>query len=395
MSVVEQSSPAVSSRAAAQPTVLIVDDTPSNLSLLSDILRADYRVRVATDGPKALAIARTAATQPDLILLDVMMPGMDGYEVCRQLKADPSTAAIPVIFVSAMSEVEDETRGLDVGGVDYVMKPINASIVRARIRTHLAVSGHSREMTRLVAELEQRSAALLELNHTLEARVASEVAEVEKLARLKRFFSPSVVELMLSNDVDDPLKSHRREIAAAFIDLRGFTAFAESSDPEEVMGLLAEYHDAMGRIVMEHGGTLERFAGDGIMIFFNDPVRVDNPSALAVGMAIAMQERFASLIDDWHKRGYDLAMGIGVAQGYATIGAIGFEGRRDYGVIGPVTNLAARLCAEAKGGQILISPRVHASVSSLVRCELVGELALKGFHRPVIVHAVTGLAEAA
>ncbi len=250
-------------------------------------------------------------------------------------------------------------------------------------------------MTRLVAELELRSAALVALNHTLEARVASEVAEVEKLARLKRFFSPSVVELMLSNDVEDPLKSHRREIAAVFIDLRGFTAFAESSDPEEVMGLLAEYHDAMGRIVMDHGGTLERFAGDGIMIFFNDPVRVDNPSAIAVGMAISMQDRFAALIDDWHKRGYDLAMGIGVAQGYATIGAIGFEGRRDYGVIGPVTNLAARLCAEAKGGQILISPRVHASVASLVRCELVGELVLKGFHRPVVVHSVTGTAGAA
>ncbi|MEO8937812.1 MAG: response regulator [Burkholderiaceae bacterium] len=376
----------------SKPTILIVDDTPSNLTILSDILKDDFRVRIATDGPKALTIAR-AETRPDLILLDVMMPGMDGYEVCRQLKADAATREIPVIFVTAMSEVEDETRGLDLGGVDYVTKPINAAIVRARVRTHLAGAAHSRQMETMIVELERRSAVLAELNRTLEMRVAAEVSQVEKLARLKRFFSPPVVELILSGDAEDPLKSHRREIAAVFVDLRGFTAFAESSDPEEVMGVLGEYHDAMGRLVMNHGGTLEHFAGDGMMIFFNDPIAVENPSAVAVGMAIAMQECFATMVRAWQRRGYELAMGIGVAQGYATIGGIGFEGRRDYGAVGPVTNLAARLCAEAKAGQILISQRVHACVAEFARSEAVGDLSLKGFHRPVFAYAVTGTAE--
>ena len=294
-----------------------------------------------------------------------------------------------------MSEEADETHGLELGGVDYVTKPISPAIVKARLKSHLALSIQARELERMIGQLETQAIELQRLNRTLEQRVADEVVKVERLGKLKRFFSPSVVDLMLAGGVDDPLKSHRREIAAVFLDLRGFTAFTESSDPEEVMGVIGEYHESMGRLVMEFDGTLEHFAGDGMMIFFNDPVQVDNPAAIAVRMAIRMQECFGALAQGWARRGYKLAMGIGVAQGYATIGAIGFEGRRDYGVIGNVTNLASRLCAEAGPGQILISQRVFAAVSDFTRSESVGELVLKGFHRPVTAFSVTGHLEPA
>lgn len=375
-----------------KPTILLVDDTPANLSLLSEVLKSDYRTKVAVNGEKALQLA-FSGNPPDLILLDIMMPGMDGYEVCELLKANPTTHSIPVIFVTAMTEVDDETRGLELGAVDYITKPISAPIVKARVKTHLALYEQSSEMERMITKLEAQAVELSELNRTLEQRVAVGISEIERLGRLKRFFSPAVVDLLLSGLAEDPLKSHRREIVVVFLDLRGFTAFTETSDPEDVMGVIGEYHEAMGQLIMEHGGTLERFAGDSIMIFFNDPLPVDNPAGKAVEMAITMQERFASLAQGWQKRGYELAMGIGVAQGYATIGAIGFEGRRDYGAIGTVTNLAARLCGEAAGGQILISQRVQGLVADFARTEPVGELSLKGFHHPVMAYAVRGCAE--
>ena len=373
--------------AGEKPCILIVDDTPSNLALLSDVLKDDYRVLIAVDGEKALAIARSAAP-PDLILLDVMMPKLDGYGVCSRLKADPGTAAIPVIFVTSLGEVEDEMRGLALGGVDYVTKPISAAIVQARVATHLALSQHARQMQRLIATLETQARELAALNRDLESRVAQQVAEVERLGRLKRFFSPPVVELMLSGEADDPLKSHRREVVAVFLDLRGYTAFTETADPEDVMRALGEFHEAMGRLVMKYAGTLEHFAGDGMMIFFNDPVEIDDPAVVAVAMAVDMQRCFASLAKGWQRRGYDLAMGIGIAQGFATIGAIGFEGRRDYGVIGTVTNLAARLCADAKPGQILVSQRVQGAIAETRRADAIGALTLRGFQRPVPAFAV-------
>ena len=380
--------------ADSKPIILIVDDTPANLDLLVEILKVDYRTRVATHGDRALELA-CAVNPPDLILLDIVMPGISGYEVCERLKANPATSAIPVIFVTAMNDVEDETKGLALGGVDYVTKPISPPIVKARIRTHLALAAQSRALQRMVGQLETQASKLSEFNQTLEARVADGVGQVERLGRLKRFFSPSVVDMLLSNSAEDPLKSHRREVAAVFVDLRGFTAFTETSDPEDVMRVLREYHEGMGSMVMRFGGTLEHFAGDGMMIYFNDPVEIDNPAAVAVQMAIAMQERFATLIVGWHKRGYPLSMGIGVAQGYATIGAIGFEGRRDYGVIGNVTNLAARLCGEATDGQILISHRVYGFVCDFARTESLGELTLKGFHRPTHTHVVHGYLDGA
>jgi adenylate cyclase len=215
--------------------------------------------------------------------------------------------------------------------------------------------------------------------------------QLERLERLKRFFSPQLAELIISGGAEDPLKTHRREIAVVFLDLRGFTAFAETSEPEEVMGVLREYHAAMGKLILAHEGTLERFTGDGMMIFFNDPAPVPNPAERAIAMALAMRAKVAELTAKWRKLGHELDFGVGIAQGYATIGAIGFEGRWDYGAIGTVTNLAARLCAEARPSQILISQRLLGTVEELIDVEAVGELTLKGFHRPVTAYNILGM----
>lgn len=349
-------------------TVLIVDDTQENILLLSEVLEADYLTKAAMNGERALKIA-FSVDPPDLILLDVMMPGMSGYEVCQRLKENPDTRRIPVIFVTAMNEVDDEMKGLELGAVDYITKPLSPPIVKARVKAHLALYAQARELEAW--------------NKTLEQRVAEGVAQLDRLGRMKRFFSPAVADLILSGNTDDPLKTHRREIVVVFLDLRGFTAFSDSADPEEVMGVLSEYHAAMGELIVKYAGTLERFAGDGIMIFFNDPVPIPNPAAQAVSMAIEMQKRFQELATAWTRRGYDLSMGIGIAQGYATIGAIGFEGRRDYGAIGNVTNLAARLCSEAQGGQILVSQRIEGTLGEVAKIEPIGDLTLKGFHKPV------------
>jgi len=214
---------------------------------------------------------------------------------------------------------------------------------------------------------------------------------VEQLSRLKRFFSPQLAELIVAGGTDDPLRTHRREVTVVFLDLRGFTAFAETADPEEVMGVLRQYHAEMGKLILEHEGTLERFTGDGMMIFFNDPMPIPDPAERAIRMAVAMRERVKPLGAGWRKRGYDLDFGVGIAKGYATIGAIGFEGRWDYGAIGTVTNLAARLCGEARGGQILVSLRVAAEVEDLIEGEEVGPLPLKGFAKPVPACNVLGL----
>jgi class 3 adenylate cyclase len=206
---------------------------------------------------------------------------------------------------------------------------------------------------------------------------------VERLGRLKRFFSPQLAELIIRGGADDPLKTHRREVAVVFLDLRGFTAFAETVEPEEVMGVLRDYHAEMGKLILAHEGTLERFTGDGMMIFFNDPLPVPDASLRAARMAVAMQERVSALAGRWRRLGYDLGLGIGVAKGFATIGGIGFEGRWDYGAIGTVTNLAARLCGEAKGGEILASARLAEELADVVELEELAPLRLKGFARPV------------
>ena len=360
---------------AAAATILVVDDVPKNVKLLADLLGVKgYRTLTAASGAEALAQIETG--HPDLVLLDVMMPGMSGYEVCQAVRADPRHAMLPIVLVTALDPAAERAKGLEAGADDFLSKPVNHAELLARVRSLLRIKT-------LYDQVDRQRHELAQWNRTLEARVADGVRELENVGRLKRFFSPQLAELIVAGGADDPLRSHRREITVVFLDLRGFTAFTETADPEEVMGVLGEYHAAMGRLVLEHEGTLERFSGDGIMVFFNDPVPIPDPAPRAARMALAMQRAVGELCRGWKKRGYDLLMGVGIAQGFATIGGIGFPGRIDYGAIGTVTNLAARLCGEAAGGEILVSQRVCALLEGGFRTEPVGELALKGFQRPV------------
>jgi adenylate cyclase len=363
--------------------ILIVDDTPTNVAIISGVLEDSFAIKVATNGETALGIA-SAPDKPDLILLDVAMPGMDGYEVCRLLKANPNTCEIPVIFLTAMTDTADEQKGFAVGALDYIHKPFSAPIVLARVRTHLALQN-------ALHTVQAQTVALGEWNAKLVERVNEQVFQLERLSELKRFFSPQLMEAILSGGVDNPLKSHRREITVVFLDLRNFTSFAEGSEPEEVMEVLHEFQAEMGKLILKYEGTLERFTGDGMMIFFNDPVVVANPVERAIRMAVAMREKVNELSTRWRKHGYDLALGIGIAQGYATLGAIGYEGRLDYGAVGAVINLAARLCGEAHGGQILTNRKTLGELEHLVETEPVGELHLKGFARPISTFNITAL----
>jgi len=360
----------------ARAKILVVDDTPHNVKLLADLLGAKgYDVMTATSGSEALA--QIEKTPPDLVLLDVVMPGVSGYEVCRRLRENPVTAYLPVVMVTALDPGEERIKGLEAGADDFLTKPINHSELLVRVRSLLRIKSLHDQ--------------LADWNRTLEQRVQQQVDQLERLSRLKRFFSPQLAELILAGDAEDPLKSHRREVTVVFVDLRGFTAFAETAEPEEVMAILREYHAELGGLILAHEGTLERFAGDGMMIFFNDPVPVPNASERAVRMALAMRDRGKELTAKWRRLGYELDLGIGIAQGFATIGAIGFEGRWDYGAIGTVTNLASRLCGEAKAGQILVSKRVFAAVDGLAQAEPIGELSVRGFLKAVPTFNVTAL----
>jgi class 3 adenylate cyclase/putative methionine-R-sulfoxide reductase with GAF domain len=244
------------------------------------------------------------------------------------------------------------------------------------------------ENARLLGELQHRTAEVAELNRGLEARVAEQVEELGRVGRLKRFLAPQLAELIVSQDNEQILESHRREIVVVFCDLRGYTAFSETAEPEEVLDFLRDYHGALGPLVARFEGTLDQFSGDGIMVFFNDPVPIPNPAERAVNMAVAMREAAGTLIADWRERGRDLGFGSGVAQGYATLGQIGFSERSGYTAIGTVCNVAARLCAEAKDGQILLSQRVNAALRGSVVTEQVGALALKGLTQPVVAYNV-------
>lgn len=240
-------------------------------------------------------------------------------------------------------------------------------------------------------QLQAQSQELAKLNQELEQRVADQVGEIERMGRLRRFLPPQVADLIVASGTEKQLESHRREITAMFCDLRGFTGFSESSDPEDVMALLREYHAAVGAIIVSYGGTLERYAGDGVMVVFNDPVPIENPALQAVLMALEMRQAIGGLTENWRRWGHDIGFGIGIAHGYATLGTIGFEGRFDYAAIGTVANVASRLCDEAKSGQILITPRVLSAIGNAVTVELIGEFALKGIRRPLAAHNVLAL----
>jgi len=328
--------------------ILVVDDTPQNVKLLHDLLVArGYSVATAATGEEALA--KLENEPPDLVLLDVMMPGLSGYDVCRRIREDPRTALLPVVLVTALDPHTERVKGIEAGADDFLSKPINQPELFARVRSLLRIK-------RL---------------------------QDERLGRLKGFFSPALAEAIAAGDGERLLATHRREVTVVFLDLRGFTAFAERAAPEQVMEMLHAYHAAMGRLVLAHGGTLERFAGDAIMVFFNDPVPLERPTREAVAMALEMRRAFEPIRRTWQARGHALALGAGIARGSATLGAIGFEGRWDYAAIGTVTNLAARLCAEAAGGEILADGNAAAEVDGAAVLEPAGPLTLKGFSQPV------------
>lgn len=368
--------------AASCGRILVVDDVPANVRMLAGLLKArGFEVSTAASGQEGLD--KTITEMPDLVLLDVMMPDLSGYEVCRAIRARPETQMLPVVMVTALDDTEERVKGIEAGADDFLSKPITAPELLARVRSLLRIKS-------LHDQVQAQAAELARWNRTLEERVAEAATRLQRMDRLKRFFSPHVAEQIVTGEAEDPLTSRRCELTVIFLDMRGYTAFIETADPEEVMSVLHEYHAEMGRLIIAYNGTLERFAGDGIMIFFNDLVILPNAAQTAILMAIEMQRAFSALTVGWKSRGYDLHMGIGIAKGYATVGRIGFPGRWDYGAIGAVSALAARLCSEARSGQILVSQRVLADVQERVQFDPVGELALKGFHKPVPAFNVVG-----
>ncbi len=369
-------------QASAKSTVLVVDDQPQNIRLLEAILTPrGYDVRAAASGEEALTAV--TASDVDLVLLDIVMPGMDGYEVCRSIREQSRTAYLPVVMVTASGD-EQKIKALEAGADDFLTKPIDQSELLARVKSLARVKRYQDTIKRQADEL-------VDWNRDLESRVDSQVSQLERMSKLRRFLSPQLAELIVDSGDETFLESHRREIVVVFCDLRGFTPFAESSEPEEVMGVLQEYHEALGDLIFRFEGTLERFTGDGLMVFFNDPIRCDDGPLRAVRMAVAMRTRVRDLAEAWARQGHDLALGIGVAQGYATLGTIGFEGRRDYAAIGSVTNLAARLCGEAEPWQILVSERVVSGAGTSIVAEDVGERRIKGFSRSVHAYNIKGL----
>jgi adenylate cyclase len=365
-----------------RPRVLVVDDQPPNIRLLEAILTPrGYDVRTASSGEEALEVI--AGTDIDLVLLDIVMPGMDGYEVCRTIREDTDTAYLPVVMVTASGD-EQKVQALEAGADDFLSKPINQNELLARVASLARIKRYQDTIKRQAGELAA-------WNRELESRVETQVEQLQRMGRLRRFLSPQLAELIVDSGDESFLESHRREVVVAFCDLRGFTMFAESSEPEEVMGVLNEYHQALGDLIFRFEGTLERFAGDGLMVFFNDPVRCDDGPLRAIRMSLAMRTRVRGLAEAWARQGHDLAMGIGIAQGYATLGKIGFDGRHDYAAIGSVTNLAARLCADAEPWQILVTERVYAAAGSLVVGEDAGSRELRGFSRSVHAFNIKGV----
>jgi class 3 adenylate cyclase/CheY-like chemotaxis protein len=363
-------------------TLLVVDDNALNRDVLTRRLeRQGYTVVAVGDG--AAALEALAGRAIDLVLLDVVMPDMDGYQVCRAIRAEPATAMLPVVMVTA-SDADEKTRAILAGADDLVPKPFDPTELLARVRSLLRIK-------RYQDRIAEQSAELAEWNRGLEERVKGQVEEIGRLGRLRRFLSPQLADLVVTSGDEGFLRPHRRQIACAFCDFRGFSAFCETAEPEEVTEVLATYHEEMGRLIREYGATVDHFAGDGLLVFFNDPVRCDAPAERAVRMAVAMRTRMEELTAGWRRSGYRLGFGIGLTFGYATIGQVGFEGRYDYSANGPVVNLSARLCGEAAEGQILITERVLAGVEELIVAEPLGELTLKGFHRPVAAYNVVGL----
>jgi adenylate cyclase len=362
--------------------ILVVDDQPMSRKLLTDLLTAhDYAVTEASGGREALAQIRDKP--PDLVLLDVLMPDMDGYEVCNAIRDDPTGRVLPVVMVTALDAMEERVRGLEAGADDFLSKPINRPELIARVKSLLRIKS-------LHDVVQSQADELATMNTGLARRVQEQLEQLGRLQQLKRFFPPHLAEQIVSGDLDDPMQTRRREVTVVMLGLRGFNAFADTSEPEEVMRLLRSFHSEMGRMIEAHGGTLEQFTGSSMIVIFNDPVMVEDPARHAVLMALEMQQRFASLLSEWSKRGYDFALGVGISHGFATIGAIGDEERASYGVIGRVTNVARRLCEEAQAGEILVSTSVKALTEDVADVAEVSQIDMTGFARAVSAYRVTG-----
>src|SRR5919204_3085040 len=366
--------------------ILVVDDVPENVRLLEAVLvPRGYDVLTAHDGVEALDVVERE--QPDLILLDVMMPGLDGYGVCAHLRANDDTAVLPVIMVTS-SIGQEKTKAIEAGADDFIPKPFNHDELLTRVRSLLRIK-------RYHDTIKAQAVELADLNHTLEQRVQAQVDELERLRRLRRFLSPQLADAVVSSGDETILRSHRRQVAMLFADLRGWSSFVDTVEPEELMRVLAEFHGTVGGLVGRFDATVGFIEGDGVQLFFNDPIEVPDPALRAVRLGCALREEMAELTAVWRKRGYELALGAGIALGYATCGEVGFESRSDYAAIGAVTNLASRLADEAAAGQILISQRLYAEVEDEVEVDPVGEFTLKGFQRPVAAFNVVGVRETA
>ena len=370
------------------PALLVVDDNEDNRYTLSLQLNVQgyHNIAIATNGLEALSVLHSKPF--DLVLLDIMMPDLNGYEVLERMRSSPELRNIPVIVISAIGELDSVVRCIELGAEDYLPKPFEPTLLRARVYASLERKRLHDQVVAQAAELASQAAELATWNKTLEQRVADQLGEIERMGKLRRFLSPQVADLIVASGMEKQLQSHRREITALFCDLRGFTSFSETSDPEDVMMLLRDYHAAIGQIIIKYGATLEHFAGDGAMLIFNDPLPIDKPELQAVRMALEMRDAIETLTEKWRRLGHDIGFGIGISNGFATLGTIGFEGRLDYAAIGTVSNIASRLCDEAKPGQILISPRVLVAVEDTMKVEPVGELTLKGIRRPMTAYNV-------
>jgi CheY-like chemotaxis protein len=359
--------------------ILVVDDVPENLRLLEAVLQPrGYDVITAADGRAALEVVESA--NPDLVLLDIVMPKMDGYAVCRRLRDREETAVLPVIMVTSGSGSE-KRQAMEAGADDLIPKPFDQHELLARVRSLLRIK-------RYHDTIKAQAEALLELNQTLEERVRTQVDELGRLRGLRRFLSPQLADAIVCSGDDSILRSHRRQVAMFFADLRGWTSFVDTVEPEELMRVLGEFHGTIGKLVRRFDATVGFLEGDGVQLFFNDPIEVPDAALRAVRLGCALREEVAELTRLWQKRGYELGLGAGITFGFATCGEVGFEGRSDYAAIGAVTNLASRLADEANAGQILISQRLYAEVEGDVVAEPVGEFILKGFRRPVAAYNV-------
>ncbi len=358
--------------------ILVVDDTEQNVTLLVDILTSKgYEIITADCGTEGLRAVRESS--PDLVLLDIMMPDIDGYEVCRQIRKMEGHELTPVVMITALDGTGERVKGIKAGADDFLTKPISIHELTARVRSLLRIS-------QLHDKVRAQAEELQAFNNQLEKRVQDQLEKLQQASKLKRFLPPQVASMAMGDHHRkflELLEPHRRDIVVVFVDLTGFTAFTRNVEPEEMMKMLKEFNQTMGELVWKHEGTLDRFTGDGMMVFFNDPVEIPDPASRALRMTLDMRESFEGLRKEWTGRGYELGCCYGVASGHATLGVVGFEKRWDYTAMGTVTNLSARLCAQAKDTEILVTKRLIASVESEFESEDRGDVQLKGEPKPL------------